>query len=383
MSNNSRNDQVSSSKLFIWDRKAGRLVGQGATAQALYGFMDRERDIVTVISDEPRAGLKLVARVSTGEIFEGTPTILISKRRLTAFSREGDQLREYEVEIFGERELFERHQGILDGRKLALKSAVHVGGGTVGATVFDQLLKAGVENHVLIDPSNFRPQNISRHLLDLRYLGWPKVKSLEAVAYYRNPSVNINAVQADFTKLSFIKRRELLADADLIISSTDSNDCEFEAAFTALELGIPFIHIGLHERAKSGELCFQIPGYTQCCLNCWLGFRKSLPQQEGEALAYSDIPIDMIGRTIAEPALSVEIGTIVGIAMQWVLAILMGPGSDRWKNLLDAERNLVLINGSGINEPLFSEPFQIVRPYLNQELCELCRSNHEPQQGKE
>jgi len=257
-----------------------------------------------------------------------------------------------------------------------------VGLGSVGSMVFNLLLQAGVGYFILIDPSCLAPANIARHLGDLRYLGWPKVKTLGDMAYRRNPLVEINAIQASFNDLNFEERRELLANANLIISSTDSNDAESEAAFTAFELETPYIHVGLYERAKSGELCFQIPDFTKSCMNCWLGFRKSLQQQEGETLAYSDIPVEMVGRTIAEPGLAADISVIVSIAMQWVMAILMGPDSKRWKNLIDdPDRNLVLINGSSVDESLglFTEPFEVVRPFLKRDgPCEICRPKWKP-----
>ena len=276
-------------------------------------------------------------------------------------------------------ELFARNAGII-GKKLRGKTVAVLGGGSVGSLTTEKLVRSGVEELVLIDMDRFSAANIARHILTLDSVGKPKVVELENRARRINPEVKITSVQADFTELSLEDRRFLLDGVDLFVSSTDSTEAESEAALTAYIDGIPYIHIGCHEFASSGEVLYQIPGFTKYCLNCWLGFRKGLPQQRGETLDYSDIPADKIGRVIAEPGLFIDISTIAGIATQFVLAILLGPESKRWQSLISVpERNLVLINGSCTNEPLFSEPFQIHRPILRRtKPCEICEPQSEP-----
>ena len=269
-------------------------------------------------------------------------------------------------------EIFERNFGII-GNTLRNKTIFVLGGGSVGSLEIEKLTRSGVGEFVLFDNDRFSAANIARHVLTLDSIGKPKVVELENRAKRINPGVKITSSQEDFTELSFDKRRHIFTGVDLFISTTDSNEAEFEAALTAYLLGIPYIHVGCHERAGSGELLYQIPGFTKYCMNCWLGFRRGLPQQQGETLDYSDIPVAKIGRVIAEPGLYIDISTIVGISSQFALAILLGPESPRWHSLVDPERNLVLINGSCANNPIFSEPFQVSRPSLQKtKSCEIC-----------
>ena len=247
--------------------------------------------------------------------------------------------------------------------------------GTVGSLILHLLLQVGVGSFILLDPSLcFKPENLARHICDLRYLGWPKVKALGEMAYRRNPNVKIKTVQEDITKWPYEKRKKLLSGVNLGISASDSISVENEIAITSFVFEIPLVHVGIHERGKSAECFYWVKSVTPLCYRCWFDFRESLPQQQGKTLPYSDIPEEMIGRVIGEPALGADVAFLTCTAFQWVLAIIFGPESKRWKSLLiEPDQNLVLINGSGVNEPLFSEPFQILRPILRRsEPCDLC-----------
>jgi molybdopterin/thiamine biosynthesis adenylyltransferase len=334
---------------------------------SLYGRLYAEEDLCQIFNLDTNPGLKKVgtARKQDDEIY---------------FHVAGEQksLRDIEVIPF-QSEYASRAEGIVDTEMLNQKLVALVGIGSVGSVLAVYLAEASVGRFRLIDMEHFSAANVSRHACDLYHLGRHKTKAVSDLIKARNPRIQVDSFEEDFLTLSFESQASMLADADLVIASTDSNACQFAVNEVCLHLKLPSMYVGCYERAHAGEVLYVIPGLTPC-FNCVMEFRShtlgEIKTRE-RRIPYSD---EKSAGFQAEPGLAIDIGYVTSVAAAFALALL-APGS-RGSALLDPTRNLVMLHaGSQPESPyngLFDMPFDYVCARIKRDRqCELCHGLHQ------
>jgi len=331
---------------------------------SLYGRLYAEEELCQIFSLNTNPELKKVgtARKQDHEIYFH---VADEKKRLS------------DIEVISfQSEYKSRTEGIVDTEMLTQKLIALVGLGSVGSILAVYLAEASVGRFRLIDMDHLSAANVSRHACDLYHLGRHKTKAVKDLILARNPRIQVDSFEEDFLALSFENQAKILADADLVIASTDSNACQFSVNEVCLHLKLPSLYVGCYERARAGEVVYVIPGLT-CCFNCLMEFRSQTLggiKTRERSMPYSD---EKEAGFQAEPGLAIDIGYVTSVAAAFALALLV-PDS-RGPALLDPRRNLVLLHGGSQPESPYSELFKMPFDYVCAKIkrdrrCELCQN---------
>lgn len=96
-----------------------------------------------------------------------------------------------------------------------------IGCGSVGASTARLLVQSGVDELLLFDSDSIKSENISRHCLGMRYLGWNKASALLHALKLDFPHISIHAFEDDWQKAIQDERCKMLFEhSDLILSCT-------------------------------------------------------------------------------------------------------------------------------------------------------------------
>ncbi len=219
----------------------------------------------------------------------------------------------------------------LDSRRVSVgtsgierKRVLCIGTGSIGSMMALLLAQAGVHTFDLIDDDILEAHNLSRHICDLRDLGRVKVQAVAEALRWRR--VHAQAIQADYCALPDDERRRLVAQADLVIASTDSVQAQFLANEDCVETGTQAVCVGAYERACGGEIVLVRPGEGPC-LFCCVGFRAGIVggvSVKERRAAYQEADGQ---RLLAEPGLGADICYLASVASAYALALLDPTGS--------------------------------------------------------
>ena len=215
------------------------------------------------------------------------------------------------------------------------KRVAILGCGSVGSTIAELLVRAGVEAFALVDPDNVSAANLSRGVYTATDVGQLKVEALAsrlvAIAPHAFITTHPAALGEDAT--------ELLGEVDLAIMATDDPAAETWHSHVLYHADIPHVSAKLFARADAGEVALVVPEATTACLACATGMTAGNTESRGE-VNYGT------GRLDGEPALGADITAISARATRTALALLHrgdpGPLTDWVAPLLDTGRTLNL-----------------------------------------
>ena len=94
-----------------------------------------------------------------------------------------------------------------------------VGVGSIGSNLAFELAKWGVEDLVLIDPENLKPENVARHLCGMSQTGLPKVEAAKKRIEQHLPHVKLETHAKSLYQI-LIENADIILRSDLIISAT-------------------------------------------------------------------------------------------------------------------------------------------------------------------
>jgi hypothetical protein len=183
---------------------------------------------------------------------------------------------------------------------MAGKLVAIVGVGAVGSQVANELTRYAVGRLRMIDPDHFTIANSSRHALPIEYaedsMPWNKAEGM--AVYLETQARGRLHPQAIPRKIDdAVSNGELdqwLADADLIVATTDEREAQRRIGRRALALDIPAVFPGLYE-GRGGEVFIQ-RSPRQPCFFCWDGWRPGDQTVRGAAAGNADI-LDVIALT--------------------------------------------------------------------------------------
>ena len=186
---------------------------------------------------------------------------------------------------------FARIHGSVNFPLLQSKRVVIVGVGMVGSPIAEELAKCGVGHLRLIDHDILERANLSRHVLTDEYLGWNKAEGLTVYLAQHVEGLQIEAVPCKIDRsVSNDLLDQWLADADIIIASTDDHEAQRRVGQHALALGIPSIFPALYIEG-GGEVIVQLDDQLPC-FSCWDEFRPhDAPLRGAQALGFIALPV--------------------------------------------------------------------------------------------
>lgn len=166
--------------------------------------------------------------------------------------------------------IFSRNTGILESDVMLNKSAIISGCGSVGSLVALELAKAGVGNFVLIDNDTIAYHNLCRHQCGVKDVGKFKVNAVKERILQINPSAQVTVFASILEDIAKEVFDEHCRKGAIIIGCADNRESDVYANQISCFYKVPFISIGLWQRAFAGEIFYCIPEETPCYL-CSVG----------------------------------------------------------------------------------------------------------------
>ena len=166
----------------------------------------------------------------------------------------------YRVRSLSRGSVMPRGGGSLD---LGKKSVLLVGCGSVGSELALRLTSAGVGRLTVSDPDRFSEENLYRHVLSVKDIGWSKTVALAREMALRHPWAEVT---------SWCKRLEELRDPavlqrfDLVVIAIGSPTVErvFAEYCRQEALGVPVINCWLEGYGIGGHAILVMPGAKGC-----------------------------------------------------------------------------------------------------------------------
>ncbi|QPN66526.1 ThiF family adenylyltransferase [Synechococcus sp. CBW1006] len=182
--------------------------------------------------------------------------------------------------------LFSRHTCLLEERRLQDAGVIICGCGSVGGLAALELARSGVGRFLLIDPDLLSLENLCRHPCGLADVGRRKVDATAERIHQINPNAVVQVQATTIERLdpavvqAFASGAEPSGEAQcaeaarqggpitLMLACADSRRADRHAARLAAALELPFLAIGLWERAFAGEIFYSHPAEPMPCYGC-------------------------------------------------------------------------------------------------------------------
>jgi molybdopterin/thiamine biosynthesis adenylyltransferase len=261
--------------------------------------------------------------------------------------------------------VFSRNSGLLETNKMLEKRAIIAGVGSVGSLIALELARSGVGHFLLIDIDTLAYHNICRHQLGIKDVGRFKVTAVKEKILQINPSADVIMQNVPIESVGGEIFDSFISGGSIIIGCIDNIEGDLYANRISKIYNIPFISIGLWERAFAGEIIYSIPGKTPC-YECIVG---------GKAKTISSNRVNQNHRFYTneehledaqfEPGISVDINFVTEIGIKLIIDILNRNESEYIPKLINYLTQFTLVcntNDRRIgreHSDLFSEPLQV------------------------
>ncbi|QDT42560.1 Sulfur carrier protein ThiS adenylyltransferase [Gimesia alba] len=254
------------------------------------------------------------------------------------------------------------------------KSCVALFGvGSIGSAIAKSLVRAGVENILLIDPDRLSLTNVFRHECSMLDVGRYKVTALAQSLLQINPQLSLKTMAENIFQWPSAQLENLLENVSVVIDSTDRPSARLTTASLGYELHKPVVHAGCFEEGRGGEVFWHIPDVKEPCYWC---LREGMAQPpKSRTIDYSTAqgPDDFKG----EPGLDAVTKSIAMAAVQISLALLLRGMPDCQLSLvLTTQSNYLLLgNAFSNNFYRFKGPFHTFFQPFNgpRKSCSLCQ----------
>jgi len=261
--------------------------------------------------------------------------------------------------------IFSRNTGILESGVMIDKCAFILGCGSVGSLAALELARAGVGKFVLIDSDILEYHNLCRHQCSIEDIGEYKTDAVRRRILDINPAAEVTSI------VKFVESVEknifdayCKKDSAIIIGCADNRQADVYANSLAVIYNVPFISIGLWERAFAGEIFFWLPTSPMPCYKCALGDGGDISgRQSANRHIYTNQ--EDVSRLNFEPGISVDINFVTTIGIKIALDILNIGNGQYNQRLLPSLRQYTLIcntnntNAAGEMAEIFSYPLQV------------------------
>ncbi len=219
-----------------------------------------------------------------------------------------------------EEDVYVRNEGLLENLALRGKSVLLVGCGSLGSTMAVELARAGIGRFILLDPDRLEPHNIARHQGTLTDLGRLKVHVVQDAIGGIAPDAAVESYPWDIVRDGEVMAqvKTLASSCHLLVCTTDTDSSRLFVNDLSLELGIPSLQAGLHERAHSG-IVQVVGGRDAACFAC---HRGSVLREDGKRNAVAYSAATTAKDLVVQPGLSAQINLVAEVAVLRALDVL-------------------------------------------------------------
>lgn len=272
-------------------------------------------------------------------------------------------------------DVFSRNTGILESDIMLKTGAMFIGCGSVGSLAALELAKAGVGNFLLIDNDVLGYHNLCRHQCGVKDVGRYKTEALKDRILQINPYANVVMQNMTIQEVPLSVFDEFCTKDTIVIGGADNREGDLYANKIAKEVGMPFISLGMWERAFAGEIFYCLPeGMPDYSDFYWAlgGASGRVNQNRKFYTAEEDL-----AKAAFEPGISVDIDFVTIIAMKLAIDLLNRNNPNFTPRLLDHLTQYTLICNTnnpkigGDMAEIFSYPLQyttsIEVPYAEKE----------------
>ncbi len=153
-----------------------------------------------------------------------------------------------------------RQSALLETDWMGEKTVIIVGLGSLGIQVAAAMVRSGVGHLVLMDADPYEIHNNCRHLLTLADLGRYKVDAAAELIHRINPKADVRVFRRNIQDVPVGEYEDLLRKGKcVVVGCCDNRTGDAAASDVALAAGVPFISMGLWDRAWGGELFVNLP----------------------------------------------------------------------------------------------------------------------------
>ncbi len=264
-------------------------------------------------------------------------------------------------------DVFSRNTGILESSRLLGCCAIISGCGSVGSQLALDLARSGVGRFVLVDNDVLAYHNICRHQCGITDVGRWKVEALRDRILEIHPQARILTLNSTLQMVPPAVFQEWCDDRSIIVGCADNREGDVYANQISCIARIPFLSIGLWERAFAGELFWSLPGSTPCYYCVFGGAEHAL---SGRVSANRQHYIGELNPAEVqfEPGIAVDIGFVTTIGSKIALDLLsFGNPAEYQPRLLRDLRQFTLVCNTnsrsigGERSELFDHALQITR----------------------
>lgn len=219
-------------------------------------------------------------------------------------------------------DLFSRHRGLLDSASMEASGVIVCGCGSVGSLAALDLARSGVGRFLLVDEDLLSIENLCRHQCGLADVGRRKVDAVADRIRQINPMAVVQVAAMPLEQLDPAVVAAF-SDADtLMLACADSRRADRYAARLAARLHLPFLSIGLWERAFAGELFYWHPDQNMPCYSCALeGLDQAIPNRPQPQRRFYSTETDLEALAF-QPGLAIEIAHVTQIGLKLALDLL-------------------------------------------------------------
>jgi proteasome lid subunit RPN8/RPN11 len=211
---------------------------------------------IYTVNDNSYRAQRIIELVPTYSLLEGGITYL--QRDLDYFGNEIEE----ECAMN-----YERIEDAVDIDLVQNTNVTIVGAG--GAfSLYENLVRSGVQNIVAIDYDVVESTNIVRQGYFQHSIGQLKVEALSDHLLEINPNLNFKSVKKDVTKLTHKEYEECFGNSDLLVFVTDSFEAQAFGNRLALKYNKPAVWAGYYTKSRCAEIIFSIPEVTKACFRC-------------------------------------------------------------------------------------------------------------------
>ena len=290
----------------------------------LYGYAIEDTNYYNVIGSESVDGFSDATII--GEIVANKPEQNPEKgvlgyydnNKLNFIDSDGKQckIETYTLKL----DVFSRNTGILESDMMLKTGAMFIGCGSVGSLAALELAKAGVGRFLLIDNDILGYHNLCRHQCGVKDVGKQKTQALKERILQINPTAKVIMQNMQVQDVPLSVFDEFCNKDTIVIGGADNREGDLYANKIAKEVGMPFMSLGMWERAFAGEIFYCLPeGMPDYSDFVWaLGDTSGRVNQNRKFYTAEE---DLAKATF-EPGISVDIDFVTIIAMKLAIDLL-------------------------------------------------------------
>ena len=361
-------------------------LGQLADGSALYGYHHRDTAQLVVVGGaeqgnrQPAAVLLGWLEPPPGNPGTGSAGLLVRRQgEELQFTLAGAACRAEPYSL--EADLFSRHTGLLESSHLQRCGVIVCGCGSVGSLAALELARSGVGRFLLIDPDLLAIENLCRHQCGLADVGRRKVRAVADRIHQINPRAQVQVEALPLEQVDPAVLEGFAEGPTLMLACADSRRADRHGARLAAALQLPFLAIGLWERAFAGEIFYSHPGEPMPCYGCaFEGLSDSLGGRAQPARRFYSNETHL-EKLSFQPGIAIDISFVTQIALKLAIDLLHLGNPQHVPRLLGHLSQYTLVCNSndprlgGERAEIFSHPLQVTRSIAVSygEHCPPCR----------